>query len=345
MQRQSYNMIENDKSLKGYNTFGFNQKAERFVSVTSEEALQEMVAYARKNNWPTMILGGGSNIVLIDDIPGLVIHLKNDDIVDKSSNKKGEKIIKASAGVNWHELVRTTLSMGAQGLENLSLIPGNVGAAPVQNIGAYGVEVKDRINAVRALHMPSMTWHNFSAEDCNFSYRHSYFKDTPNEYAITQVEFNLGSQCELRTGYESLKNQLEILGITEPTPLQISDVVSSIRQSRLPDPALLGNAGSFFHNPIVTESKALELIEKFPELVSYPATKGFRKLSAAWMIDHAGFKGTIKGKVGVYDNQALVLVNLGGGTGKSILLLADEIKESIKEIYSVSLSIEPLLLP
>jgi len=338
-------MIEFNKSLKGFNTFGFNQIAERFVSVSSEDELQEMVSLARENSWPTMILGGGSNIVLVDDIPGLVIHLKNEEIVDNSSGENGDKIIKADAGVNWHKLVRTTLSMGAQGLENLSLIPGNVGAAPVQNIGAYGVEVKDRINTVRALHMPSMTWHTFSAEECNFSYRHSYFKDTPNEFAITQVEFNLGAQCELLTGYESLQNQLEILGITEPTPLQISDIVSSIRQSRLPDTAVLGNAGSFFHNPIVTESEALDLIEKFPELVSYPATKGFRKLSAAWMIDHAGFKGTARGKVGVYDKQALVLVNLGGGTGKAILQLADEIKESIKEIYSVSLSIEPLLIP
>jgi len=337
-------MIELDKSLKRYNSFGFDQTAERFVSVTNEAELVEMVEYATNNSWPIFILGGGSNIVLTRDIPGLVIHMKDQSIEVVSSDTLGNYTIRAGAGVVWHDFVLKTISMGAQGLENLSLIPGSVGAAPVQNIGAYGVEVKDRIKSVRALHMPTMKWHEFSASDCDFSYRHSFFKNAPGEFAITNVIFELGKHCEVNADYGSLKQQLEECGITSPTPADISQAVISIRRARLPDPAEIGNAGSFFHNPVVSEVKVEELESIFPDIVSYPAGTGLRKLSAAWMIDHAGFKGLTNGCVGVYEKQALVMVNLGGGNGLELIDLSGVIIKKIKSTFGIELTIEPMVI-
>ena len=336
-------MIELNKSLKSYNSFGFDQCAEHFATAHSEAELEELVAHAHTNNWPTLILGGGSNIVLTKDVPGLVIHMSDTTVSVIDDDAAGNQRIRAGAGVGWHDFVLRTLRLGAQGLENLSLIPGSVGAAPVQNIGAYGVEVKDRIHSVRALHMPTGEWRNFTAADCEFSYRDSFFKHSPNEYAITHVDFELGSQCEIVADYASLKKELEALDVQSPTPAQISDIVSDIRRSRLPDPAVIGNAGSFFHNPIVPEAQALDLEARFPGIVSFPAQDGFRKLSAAWMIDQAGFKGVVRGGVGVYERQALVLVNLGGGCGLNIVELASEIQQTIQKNYGIKLSIEPIL--
>lgn len=337
-------MIELNKSLKAYNSFSFDQRAERFAVAHNEEQLEELVALAKTNHWPVLILGGGSNIVLTRDVPGLVIHMGDTEIKLLSTDESGNKVIRAGAGVVWHDLVLKTLDLGAHGLENLSLIPGSVGAAPVQNIGAYGVEVQARIRTVRALHMPTATWVNFSANDCKFAYRHSFFKESPGEYAITYVEFNLGTQCEISAGYDSLVKQLHTLGIDTPTPKDISDTVIGIRQSRLPDPAVIGNAGSFFHNPILPVTQVLELEIAFPGIVSFPTHDGFRKLSAAWMIDKAGFKGTARAGVGVYDKQALVLVNLGNGNGSQILSLASEIQCRVKAHYGVELSIEPMII-
>jgi len=336
-------MIEVNKSLKKLNSLGFNQSAERFVSVSSEDELSEMVEYAAKNSWPVFVLGGGSNIVLTKNIPGLVVYMQDKNVELISSDEAGNYIIRGGAGVEWHDFVIKTLEMNARGLENLSLIPGSVGAAPVQNIGAYGVEVKDRIQGVRALHMPSMTWENFTVQDCEFSYRNSFFKRTLNEYAITSVNFSLGEKCALQTEYASLNQYLEHSKISHPTAKIVSEAVISIRQSRLPDPKKLGNAGSFFHNPIITENEAMALEMRFPGIVSYPAGKGLRKLSAAWMIDQAGFKGLQHGGVGVYEKQALVLVNLGSGSGLELLAFARSIQKTIKQMFSVQLSIEPII--
>lgn len=337
-------MIELNKSLKAHNSFGFTQFAERFAVASNEQQLEELVALAKSNQWPLLILGGGSNIVLTRDVPGLVIHMGDTSVDIVSKDKLGNQVIRAGAGVVWHELVLQTLALGANGLENLSLIPGSVGAAPVQNIGAYGVEVKDRIRTVRALHMPTNTWRTLSANDCQFAYRHSFFKHSPGEYAITSVEFNLGAQCELAVEYDSLLKKLVELGLENPTPTDVSNAVIDIRQSRLPDPAVIGNAGSFFHNPVVASEHVLKLEQCFPGIVSFPANDGFRKLSAAWMIDKAGFKGVSRGGVGVYEKQALVLVNLGDGSGSGILDIAAEIQKVIKDTYDVNLSIEPVIL-
>lgn len=337
-------MIELNKSLKAFNSFGFYQRAERFATAATDDELEELVSQAKAHNWPVFILGGGSNIVLTRDVPGLVIHMSNTSISVVSKDATGNQRIRAGAGVKWHDFVLQTLSMGANGLENLSLIPGSVGAAPVQNIGAYGVEVKDRIHKVRALHMPTQTWKDFTAADCAFSYRHSFFKNFSGEYAISYVEFDLGSQCDITTDYASLQQELKAQGLESPTAKDISNTVVSIRQSRLPDPAVIGNAGSFFHNPIVPETQARDLEERFPGIVSFPARDGFRKLSAAWLIDQAGFKGMRKGGVGVYDRQALVLVNLGDGCGLQIVDLAQEITQAVGHRYSISLTVEPLII-
>lgn len=337
-------MIELNKSLKAYNSFGFDQRAERFAVAHNEAELEELVALAKSNEWPVLILGGGSNLVLTRDVPGLVIHMGDTNIAVVSTDDSDNMVVRAGAGVNWHEFVLKTLELGAQGLENLSLIPGSVGAAPVQNIGAYGVEVKDRIRSVRALHMPTATWREFSASECQFAYRDSFFKNCPGEYAISQVNFNLGSECKLTADYATLKQELIAHGVESPTAKQISESVIKIRQCRLPDPAVIGNAGSFFHNPVLPEDQVSTLKAKFPEIVSFPAQDGFQKLSAAWMIDQSGFKGTRKGGVGVYSKQALVLVNLNNGNGQEVIALADDIMNKIRAIYNVQLKIEPTVI-
>ncbi len=334
-------MVEHNKSLKQFNTFGFDQRAEHFATASNDAELEQWVELAESKSWPVFILGGGSNIVLTKDIAGLVIHMADTRVEVILEDNSGNKRIRAGAGVGWHDFVLQTLALEANGLENLSLIPGSVGAAPVQNIGAYGVEVKDRIHNVRALHMPTGEWRDFTVSDCEFAYRHSFFKNHPGEYAITQVEFNLGSQCAIEADYSSLKQELNNRGLETPSALEISRAVTSIRQSRLPDPSVVGNAGSFFHNPIVPDAQAIELEKQFPGIVSFPAQAGYRKLSAAWMIDQAGFKGMQRGNVGVYEKQALVLVNLGDGQGSELLALAEEIQASISNVYGVNLSIEP----
>lgn len=344
MQQNDSDMIEFDKSLKAYNSFGFDQKAERFAIASNEDQLEELVALAKVKDWPILILGCGSNVVLTRDIPGLVIHMGDSAIDVSSSDEEGNMVIRAGAGVIWHDLVIQTLALNAWGLENLSLIPGSVGAAPVQNIGAYGVEVKDRIKTVRALHIPTSTWRTFSTEECKFTYRNSFFKQARGEYAISSVNFKLGAQCKIEAGYESLRKQLNALAINIPTAKDISDTVIGIRQSRLPDHNVIGNAGSFFHNPIVPNDQVVNLEQDFPGIVSFPAQEGFRKLSAAWMIDKAGYKGVTRDGVGVYDKQALVLVNLGNGTGQQILDIAGEIQQAVKHKYNVELSIEPMVV-
>jgi len=337
-------MIEFNKSLKAYNSFGFDQRAERFAVAPNEEVLEELVVLAKNKQWPVFILGGGSNIVLTQDIPGLVIHMGDMSITVENEDALGNQRIRAGAGVVWHDFVLQTLSMGANGLENLSLIPGSVGAAPVQNIGAYGIEVKDRIHKVRALHMPTLRWRDFDAAECEFSYRDSFFKHSPGEYAISGVEFNLGTQCTINADYDSLANALDARHLKTPNARDISDIVIKIRQSRLPDPTLVGNAGSFFHNPIVHLNQVSELEQRFPRIVSFPVNNNSRKLSAAWMIDNAGLKGLSRNGVGVYEKQALVLVNLGSGTGAEVISLASEIQETILQKFNVRLSIEPTVL-
>ena len=336
--------IEKDTSLKPFNTFDFDQRAEYYTEVSTEDQLSEAIEHAHMKSWPVFVLGGGSNIVLTRDIPGIVIRMVGAQIRREADSNTGGEIVTASAGKNWHELVLETLDMGLQGFENLSLIPGTVGAAPVQNIGAYGVEVKDRIVRVRTMHIPTGEWFNFTKEDCTFSYRHSFFKENPNQYAIADVGFSLGEHCPLASDYTSLADHLASRKLTTPTALEISESVVAIRKSKLPDPAVIGNAGSFFHNPVVSEKKAADLRQGFPGIVTFDAGSGNVKISAGWLIDQLGYKGLCRDAIGVYRHQALVLVHKGGSTGCALLKLADEITAKVAATYDLQLSIEPMVI-
>ncbi len=338
--------FESNKSLTELNTLGFNQLAEHYIEVDSDDMLNEVIEHANKQSWPVFILGGGSNIVLTRDIPGLVVRLTRETIHYENRGEENSWLfrIKADAGVNWHRLVRDTMSRGLQGLENLSLIPGSTGAAPIQNIGAYGVELADRFESVRALHLPTNQWQTFDTDACEFGYRDSFFKRHSGEFCITSVSLHAGNDMPFETDYESLRHALERQNIEELTPVVISDTVCKIRQGKLPDPAQIGNAGSFFHNPIVSSDKYEELKQRFPNLVAYPQENGSIKLAAGWMIDSLGLRGHSLGNVGVYEKQALVLVNRGGGSGEELVGLASHIQSSVKEAYGVELSIEPTVV-
>jgi len=332
-----------NKSLKSLNTFGFDQCAQLYTTAGCEQEIESAVIYAQDNNLALFVLGEGSNIVLANDIAGLVLHLTNDHITIKHTSNDVVEVT-AGAGANWHTLVQRTLAADIRGLENLSLIPGSVGAAPVQNIGAYGVEVKMRMSHVKALHIPTMKWLVLEVEDCQFSYRNSIFKQHPDDYIISEVVFTLGNQHALNFAYASLAQHLISRDITAPTAQQISESIIAIRQSKLPDPRLIGNAGSFFHNPVVDANKFQTLLDHYPRIASYSQTNGTVKLAAGWLIDNLGFKGMQRGGVGVHTDQALVLVNNGNGNGAEVLGLAAEIQLAVHEAYGVDLHIEPRVI-
>lgn len=338
--------FETDKSLTELNTLGFSQRAEHYIEINDDELLSEAVEEAHKQDWPLFILGGGSNIVLTKDIPGLVIRYTRDTLSYENRGEENSWLFRltVSAGMNWHALVRDSMSRGLPGLENLSLIPGSTGAAPVQNIGAYGVELVDRFESLRALHLPTNEWHTFDKEACEFGYRDSYFKRHAGEYCITSVKLLVGKDMAYETGYASLKDALDRQDLAELTPEAISDTVCQIRQSKLPDPAIVNNVGSFFHNPVVSEAQYDGLKQRFPNLIAYPQADGTVKLAAGWLIDSLGLRGDRRGAVGVYDKQALVLVHHGGGTGDELIAYANEIRAGVESKYGVALSMEPLVV-
>jgi UDP-N-acetylmuramate dehydrogenase len=331
-------MIQQHVSLKPYNTFGIDVKAESFVSV---KTFEDLTTVLKTNPSKLLIIGGGSNILLTKDIKGLVVHvdLKGIEICEKSKNKTK---VKVAAGENWHEFVFWSLQQNLGGLENLSLIPGNVGTAPIQNIGAYGVELKDTFVACEALNLKTLEIETFLKTDCEFDYRNSIFKSkVKGQYIITSVTFELShSNHELKTNYGAILSELEKMGITNPSIQDISKAVIAIRQSKLPDPKVLGNSGSFFKNPVVTISKFEELQVQFPNMPHYPVSEKKIKIPAGWLIETAGFKGKSFGTYGVHKNQALVLVNYGGATGFEILQLSQTIQKAIDVIFGISLEAE-----
>ena len=339
--------FESQKSLTKLNTLGFSQQAERFIEIDNDDMLSEVVEHANKKKWPIFILGGGSNIVLTNDIPGLVIRLSSNVLHYENRGEENSWLFRlvASAGMNWHRLVRDTVSRGLSGLENLSLIPGNTGAAPIQNIGAYGVELSDRFESLRALHLPTNEWHTFNLSACEFGYRDSYFKRHSAEYCISSVNLLIGNDKPFETSYASLQSALDRLDVEDLTPTIISDTVCKIRQGKLPNPEQICNAGSFFHNPIVSEAQYNGLKQRFPNLIAYPQEDGTTKLAAGWLIDSLGLRGNRQGAVGVYEKQALVLVHHGGGTGEQLLAYAETIRSSVKKKYGVELTLEPQMVP
>lgn len=332
----------NQIELSGLNTFGIPAKAKSYIELNS---LEEAVSFFRTSypeNENTLILGGGSNILLTSDFDGLVIknELKGIHLI-KEDNQHVE--LKVGAGENWHQFVLFCVGKGYGGIENLSLIPGNVGASPMQNIGAYGVEVKDVITEVEAIKIDSAELQYFSNQDCQFDYRSSIFKTKlKHQYFITSVSFKLDKAPIFKTDYGAIKEQLKLNNIKlEELSIQaISDAVIAIRQSKLPDPSELGNSGSFFKNPVVDHSLFSKLRSSYPDMPSYPLSDKKYKLAAGWLIEKAGWKGFREKDYGVHEKQALVLVNYGKASGKEIFKLSDRIVASIKEQFGIVLERE-----
>jgi UDP-N-acetylmuramate dehydrogenase len=330
-------------NLQSFNTFGIAVHAKRLVSIDSVESLRSILL-AEKDNSPRLILGGGSNILLTQDFPGLVMRMR---IMGKRivSRDDAATLVEAGAGENWHEFVRWTLDHGLAGLENLSLIPGTVGAAPIQNIGAYGVEMKDTFHSLMAMNVTDGSLEKFDRDDCEFAYRDSVFKgNLTDRYAITHVTFRLPNAVNLHLDYGELRAELSRINISEPIPLDVSNAVINIRQRKLPDPVVIGNVGSFFKNPIVAREVLTRIQAQHPQMPHYAAPDDKVKLAAGWLIERCGWKGKSIGRAGVHDQHALVLVNRGGATGAELLTLARTIQASVLEKFAVELESEPVIV-
>lgn len=331
-------MIQQHVNLKAFNTFGISVVAEHFARFETTSELQAILKQAGKQE--LLILGGGSNLLLTKDVKALVLknEIKGIEIMQEDETSL---IIRVGAGEVWHDFVRYCVDRNYAGVENLSLIPGSVGASPMQNIGAYGVEIKDVFEALEAYHIESGEIHRFSNADCQFGYRESVFKkELKGQYIITHVHFKLSKEARINSAYGAIESELQARGIEHPSIKDISDVVIAIRQSKLPDPAKIGNAGSFFKNPVVPFSVFEQIKQTHPDAPSYPAGNGVVKIPAGWLIEQAGWKGKTFEHYGVHKNQALVLVNYGGATGEQIWNLSTEIKDDIFEKFGVELERE-----
>ncbi len=329
--------VQKNISLKNYNTFGIDVNAKRFVLVDSVYQLQQIL----KEEQDVFLISGGSNMLLTKDIEKLVLLI---DIKGISIDKEDDNFVHltVNAGESWHEFVLFCVANNYGGLENLSLIPGNVGTCPIQNIGAYGVEVKDTITKVEAIEIETQKLVSFSNEDCNFGYRNSIFKNTvKGKYVITSVGFKLTKRNHnVNTSYGAIETELASKQITEPTLKDISDAVIAIRKSKLPDPKEIGNSGSFFKNPVISKPHFIELQEEYPNIPSYTISDNEIKVPAGWLIETAGFKGKRFGNYGVHEKQALVLVNYGNASGKEIYALAQKIQKQILDQFKIDLEIE-----
>lgn len=357
-------VIRHDVDLQPFNTLGLHARAAHFAELTDEADLAPLLAAAKAEGWPVQLLAGGSNIVFAGDVSGLTIRLNLRGIKRCATvanllstaaqtsaiqqRPDDTVIIEAAAGEGWHEFTQYTLAQGWVGLENLSLIPGSVGAAPVQNIGAYGVELADVMHSLRAYDRLQARVVELSAADCGFAYRDSIFKSQQaGRYVILAVRFALSTSHALVLGYGDIRNALVAAGIETPTASDVAQAVIAIRQAKLPDPALLGNAGSFFKNPLLPSAQVEQLQRQFPGLVAYPAqaqVPGWQKVAAGWLIEQAGWKGYRRGAVAVHERQALVLVHFGGGNGADLLALAADIVASIQARYGIHLEQEPVLM-
>ena len=340
--------IHEDARLDARNTFGVAATAPMLVEVNDCAALPELFGYAMLRDGTVLVLGGGSNLLFAGDPPGAVLALTSQRI-DVLEDDGDTAIVRADAGVGWHDLVLWTLGRGLCGLENLALIPGTVGAAPIQNIGAYGVEVRESLHAVDAFDRRDGTLVRLDNKACAFAYRDSLFKRDPDHYVVTSVEFALSRTPALRLDYAGIGEELQAMGIAAPRAAQVAEAVIRIRQRKLPDPNVLGNAGSFFKNPIVAEPVAAALLAEHP---SMPVFRGgdadTRKLSAAWLIDQCGWKGHRdqdgRGDAGVSASHALVLVNHGHASGAQLLDLARRIAGSVQARFGVAIEPEPRII-
>ena len=352
-------IVEQNVPLQAHNSFGIVAKARALVRVRSEADVQQVLADPEYGSVPKFVLGGGSNIVLTGDVRQLVLKV---EVPGRRLIEDGPRavIVEAGAGENWHEFLTWTLAQGYTGLENLALIPGTVGASPVQNIGAYGVELQDRFESLDAIDLFTGKIFSLDAAQCAFGYRDSVFKHAPKEgeepgsmprgmglggrAMILRVRFRLPKPWKPVLGYLDLERKMHETGIRQPTARQIYDWICAIRGAKLPDPRVIGNAGSFFKNPTVTPEQCQDIIAREPNIVHYPMPDGSVKLAAGWLIDACGWKGKSVGNAGVYEKQALVLVNRGGATGGEVVTLARAIQTSVYERFGIRLEPEPVVV-
>lgn len=331
--------IMNNVSLKPYNTFGIDYKAAFFASASSHEQIQDLLRFSKTRGLQVLLIGGGSNILFTRNFEGLVIKI---DLKGISFEASGSKYVKVTvgAGENWNSLVEYCIAQGWGGLENLSLIPGSVGAAPIQNIGAYGVELKDVFHELTAIDLAGFSERRFTTEECKFGYRDSIFKhELKNHYVIVSVSLLLSTQPLINLSYPALEKEIKLSG-AEPDIRNVADAVIRIRRSKLPDPEILGNAGSFFKNPVIHAGSLSKLLSGWPDMPYFVQGNGSVKIPAAWLIEKCGWKGKRLGDAGVHLHQPLVLVNYGDATGDQIKDLAERIRESVYTLFDILLETE-----
>ncbi len=336
--------IQTDFPLGRHNTFGINALARQYVTIDNPETLFKVTQRSGFAGMPRLVLGGGSNIVLTGNFPGIVLHMQTRGIAIVGEDAEAT-YVRAAAGESWHGLVQWTLAQGLGGLENLSLIPGSAGAAPIQNIGAYGAELADYFHAASVFDFASGDVTTLDRAACAFAYRDSIFKRALRDRAvILDITLALPKRWQANLRYAELRQEIEARGLDVPTPQQVSAAVIAIRSRKLPDPALIGNAGSFFKNPVVPAPQRDALLALHPDLVSHLQPDGSYKLAAGWLIDRCGWKGKSLGAAGVYEKQALVLVNRGGASGADVLTLARKIQEDVAARFGVKIEPEPVLV-
>lgn len=330
--------VRQDVDLSPYNSFGVPAMAAHFVELSQADELPAVFHHARQNKLPILLLGGGSNTLFVNDFAGLVVHIANRGVtlVEESAQ------VRVAAGENWHELVQFCMNKRFHGIENLALIPGSAGAAPVQNIGAYGVELAQVLESVEVFDTDRQAFRRLSAEECEFEYRSSVFKQPVGAgLVITELVLQLDRQWHPQLGYETLRRALSQAGISDPSPQQVFDTVCQVRQSKLPDPSQLGNAGSFFKNPVISLDKYERLQRDYPDLPRYPAEEpALVKIPAAWLLDKLGWKGRSRGAAAVHEEHALVLVNKTNATGEDIYLLAQEMSSNVLTRFGIALQPE-----
>ena len=335
-------MIIHHQDLKRFNTFGISVSAEEFATFKSVDELEKLLFENKEKE--LLILGGGSNVLFTQDVKGMVLRneIKGFEIITENDE---HAFVRSGAGETWHQFVMRCIELNLGGVENLSLIPGSVGASPMQNIGAYGVEIKDVFHSLEAYHIETGAIHELDLNACKFGYRESVFKrKLKGQYVILAVTYRLNKNHTLHTTYGAIETELKSKGITSPSIRDISDAVIAIRSSKLPNPVVLGNAGSFFKNPVVPISVMEKIKLNYPEVPNYPSDMNSCKLAAGWLIEKAGWKGFREGNVGVHNLQALVLVNYGGGTGEEIYALSSKIIQDIEDKFGVTLEREVNIL-
>ncbi len=332
--------IQKNISLKAYNTFGIDVRASEFVEIHTVDDMQEIIRVGHLSNKDFLILGGGSNILFTDDYNGLLIR-NGIQGIDVRGLDYDRVLLKAGAGVVWDELVHYCMERGFGGIENLVMIPGSVGASPIQNIGAYGLELKDTFHSLEAIDVETAEIRTFLKEECAFGYRDSIFKkELKGKYIIVSVSLVLSRDHKPDVSYGAIRDELENMGVSDPGIMDVGEAVSAIRQKKLPDPDEIGNSGSFFKNPLIQEEKFIEIRNRYPDMPSYKDEGGMVKIPAGWMIEHCGWKGKTLGNAGVHEQQALVLINNGEATGKEVLRLARRIKASVFDEFGIDLEIE-----